>query len=453
MSIFLIMGLFIGPIVGGIYAHSDMSDQIEQNAVNVDTLPNTSQDSVRVLPRSVADQYSESSMQKPQYKITNSDITEVNGEYVWSYGIVPDNLVVALQGNQIGAMYTNMEGVEKNVTIDDNAIFKNGRGQMWFDSYTYQSVLSTPLKYHNWKTTFNTKHNEESYIVHSTTTHNWKFRLFPIPQPYAVPEHGSVEVMNTDGNIDSLSPDEAQEQEYLKGENFYPYHLTMFKIESTKYENGYFNKLFTKKGVLNTADLPEGGNSWPITVPTQDGNSTELKYFVAAGPAGSGSGVFEVWVFDGQTGDPQYQSYNNSQTGPGKAVKFVSQEPQVNRLSSAKVVAPVPIVNDGNLYWHTKVVPESDTGIIYTAFVNAQTGEVTLVEGTEQVYAFLTEEEVDSIQDDENETRSDSTRVTVVITDKNGEIQGTTNLTLPDGGSVELKVEDSNNETSDQSQD
>lgn len=447
----VVMALFVGPIMSGVYANEYMANQVQSNSEKLDTLPDTSKNHVRALPRSVADEYASSSMQKPQYKLTESDIAKVNGTYMWSYGVVPDTFFVSWFGNQNGALYVNMEQTSKEVTVEQTT-FTNGRGQLFFDSYVYQSVLKSPLKSHNWKTTFNGRYRGQSFMAHSTTTHDWKFSLFPIPQPYTVPEHGSVEVMYPNGTINSMSPQEAHQSEMLDGYNYYPYHLTMFKVNSMKYRHGALNKWFWKEDVLAIADLPEGGNNWPLTVPTQMGdNETQMSYFVATEPTGSGNGVYEVWVADGQTGELKVQRYSNSQIGPQKAVNFVSRQPEVNRLSNAKVVAPVPIVKNGTLYWHAKVVPSSHSGLIYTAFVNAETGDVTLVDSTEKIYAFLNQEEVEEIRQRNNQTQNksqDTMTVTVVVTNENGEITGTTNVTVPEGGSLEIKVDDSNKNNS-----
>lgn len=437
----LVLALIIGPMVGSLYAHTDRANDIEASATVSDTLPETSEEEVRVLPRSIADEYASSSMQKPQYRLTDSDITKVDGEYVWSYGVVPDAFAVAVTGNQFGSLYTDMGQIEKDVEIREDK-FKNGRGQLFTDSYMYRSTLKTPLKLHRWKTTFNSHYDGEAYMAHSTVGHSWKFRLLPLPQPYAVPNHGSVEIMDTDGNIDSLSPEQSTKDARLQGENYYPYEVAMFNINSMKYRNGILNKWFYKDEVLDVAELPEEGNQWPIVVPTSSGDGTELTYFIATEPTGEGSGVFEVWTLDGQTGEMSVKRYNEAQIGPQKAINFVSRQPDVNRLSSAQVVSPIPIVNEDTLYWHTKVVPSSNSGVIYTAFVNANNGDVTIVDTTEKVYKFLSESEIEDINDSDSEQYNGekTVTVTVVVTNNEGDIVGTREIEIPAGGDAQIEV-------------
>src|SRR6056297_403595 len=166
VGVFVVLGLVVGPVVSGAYAHSDVADRMQRQTTDLETLPNTSTENVRVLPRSVSDNYAQSSMQYPQYRLTGSDITYRNGSYAWSYGLAPDNLMVALTGQQKGALYVNMTTARKQVHVQETT-FSNGRGQLFFDSYKYQSVLHSPFKQHNWDTTFNARANGTSYIAHS----------------------------------------------------------------------------------------------------------------------------------------------------------------------------------------------------------------------------------------------------------------------------------------------
>lgn len=448
VGVFVLFGLVVGPAASGVYAHTYVADQVDADAERVDALPNTSKSNVRVLPRSVADTYAQSSMQYPQYRITTADIAYRNGSYRWSYGLVPDNLMVATFGNQKGALYVNMTTDAKDVEVEETR-FQNGRGQYVLDSYRLQSIIHAPLEKHDWTTTFNARGPDgDAYIAHSTITYEWHVRLLPFPQIFAVPTHGAVEVTRPDGSVQSFSPSEAANASLLRGQNVYPYQLAMYRVRSMQYQNGFLNKLLWKEDVLAIADLPEAGNDWPIVVPTGTDDAPATTYFVATEPTGSGNGVYEIWMVDGQTGAIAVQSYEDSQIGPRKAVDFVERRPAVNRLSSANAIAPVPVVKDGTLYWHVKVVSQSRSGILYTAFVNAESGDVTLVEGTREVYAFLSREEFQTVT---NRTTDDGSgvTVTVVVTDDSGEIVSTQNVTVPEGGRVEIAVEDEDDNATD----
>jgi hypothetical protein len=440
----LFMGLIVGPFISGVYAHEHVAEEIESSNPEIENLPSSTNESARILPRSVADKYSRSSMQKPQYQLGESDITRVNGTYRWSYPVKPDNIAVALLGEQNGAMYTNMGTMSKDTDIRENS-FENGRGQLLIDSYTYQSILKTPLKEHNFDTTFNTRHDGKSYIIHSTTVHKWEFRFLPIPHVYSVPRHGSVEIMDRDGHINSVSPEKARDVDALEGENFYPYHLSKFKINSMKYKNGYINYAFVKEDVLQITELPEEGNSWPLVVPLNK-TDPQLQYIIATEPAGSGSGVFEVWVIDGQTGEASVKNFEEAQIGPERAVEFVSRQPDVNRLSSSRQIAPIPTVINGSLNWHIKVVPNSETGVIYTAFVNSKSGNVVLYDDTPSVYSHLEgNQEQFRNQSKLAKSSSDGQPVRIVVTGRDGTVTRTSNISVPEGGSIKFDIGDTEN--------
>ena len=229
------MAFFVGPLVGGVYANVEMSDRVNENVV----------------------EFAESSMQEPRYRLTESDITQVNGSYVWSYGVVPDTLFISLTGNQNGALYVDMEQAEKSVDVVEDP-FNTGRGQLIFDSYWRQSILSNPFEKHQLDTVFNSQYNDESYIAHSTVTHEWQIRLFPIPMVYTIPEHGSVQIMDTTGEISVYTPDEAGELDQLHGENFYPYNLATFKVNSLQFEKGALSELPRPTQPSKTASLRTG---------------------------------------------------------------------------------------------------------------------------------------------------------------------------------------------------
>lgn len=437
----IVLGVLFGPAIGGVQTDVQLANQADANAETIAQLPNTSTENSRALPRSVADNYAQSSSQFPKYGLSESDITFQNGSYKYSYAIEPDNPATTLLGNQRGAMFVDMGTVGKEIEIT-NTTFKNGRGQSIVDSYRYQSVLENPLQHHKWDTTFNVNPDDgPAYIAHSTVTYDLKFALTPIPQVFSVPELGSVQLTYANGTRETLTPEEAADDERLEGQNYYPYGLSVRKVKATQYSKGILNKWTVKEGVLSIAELPEGGNEWPLVVPLEK-EAPNPTYFIATEPVGSGNGVFEIWTVDGKSGDMSVRKYDSAQIGPQKAVNFVENVPEVNRLSNAEAIAPVPIVSDGSLYWHTKVVPSSDSGVVYTAFVSSDTGEPTVVEGTTEIYRFLSQAEASELASGSNQstkTQSGST-MTVVVTNEEGEITGTRNITVPDGGGIEIDM-------------
>lgn len=446
LGIVVVMGLFAGPLVGRIYAHEHMAGAVQANAETVDTLPNSSKNHTRVLPRQVGDKYAQSSMQFPQFRTTASDIAYVNDTYTWSYGLAPDNPMVAWLGNQHGAVYVDMEQSEKRVSVRETE-FEHGVGQVFTDSFGYRTNLDRLDVNHHPDTRFVFERAGEAYIAQSYVTHDWQFRVFPLPQLYSVPRFGGVQVMDQAGSIRDIPAEKVDTADLLNGQSVYPYSLVRFKVTAMKYKKGALNKWFWKEDVLEMADLPADDNNWPVTIPTESDGGPELTHYVATEPTGSGSGVYEVWTFDGQTGDAAIMRYDDAQIGPQKATKFIRQHKDVARLNNVKAVEPVPVVRGDTLYWQVKVVPDSSNGLTYTGFVNANSGKTILVSKTNKVRAFVTGSDVNI--SDRNATDSDGsgTSVRLVVTGDDGDVVRRTNVTVPVNGSVNINISNSGEKT------
>lgn len=421
LVIALVMALFVGPMLGSVYTKEALADDMQANAATPDGLPETSTEHVRVLPRGVADRYATSSFQKPTHSLGESDIAYHDGRYTWSRPVAPEALGHVFRGNQEGAAFTDMERTEKHVDITDDS-FECGYGQMWFDDINWKLMTSKPFVQHNSNTGFVAAHDGEPYIARSYTTHEWHFGG-PIPQPYTVPKHSGVLVTDTDCNVDDVSAAEAADDPRLDGQNYYPYSLANLRVRAMQYEVGLWHKWFDRTGLPAMADLPSNaGNNWPVTVPIDGDDGPELAYFTATEPMGGGDGVFKVFVFDGQTGDAQVVTYDNTQIGPQRAADFVRKEnPRVNwatgESGTMQVTEPVPISQNGTLYWHVKVVPTDNTGISYTAFVNGETGTVTRVDGNDQIYAFVNQEVAEDLPTANETDDQGPTRTIAVIRD------------------------------------
>lgn len=399
LTVAVVLALLVGPFLSGVYAQEDIVTQQRFDEVSV--LPNTSDEHVRVLPRHVADTYADSSMQFPVYQLTRSDITYHDGHYTWSQGLAPDRITVALLGSQHGAFFTNMETQEKDVDIVENDI-SCGMGQLFTDSYAYRMNVKRFDVNHKPATAFNLQHNGELHIAQSYVSHEWRFgnpldgRL---PMPYVVPRYGGTLTIDGDCSVRDIPAADVPESNLLDNQSTYPYDLARFRVSSMQLSHGLLNAVFVGEDVPQIASTPGQGNSQPFTVPMAGG---DLSYFVAMEPSGSGTGIYQVYVLDAQTGDIQFVEYNETQTGPQRAADFVRREnPRVNwaqgESGTMTVSEPIPVVKDGVLFWHVRVVPTDGAGIAYTAFVNAKTSEVTEVSGDKEIYAFVRDGEVDNI--------------------------------------------------------
>jgi hypothetical protein len=204
---------------------------------------------------------------------------------------------------------------------------------------------------------------------------------------YSVPRFGGVALVDADCEITHLSPQEARTNDVLDGQRYYPYDLALRKVSSMQYQNGILNKWFTHRDQLEIADLPGEGNDQPFTVTTSEG----ITYVVAAEPWGDASGIYQLWTIDGRTGEmTRFRTdVQNAMLGPRKAANYVEQDnPRVN-WGSMSPSEPLPVVRNGTLWWEVRVVPDSSAGVTYTAFVNADSGNVVRYTSDEDVSAFI----------------------------------------------------------------
>jgi len=445
----MISTLLIGPFVASINTQTDLADDIESNAEGTNTtIPESSNDSVRVLPRTVADEYARSTLQTQKYGVGDSDPVYHNGDYQWGYPLEPDRVGVTFFGKQDGAVYVNMEQSSQNVTTVREERFDCGVGMLWFDSYNYKTTLDRLDVDRRQDSRFVFQGDDGNYrIAQSYVTHEWRFSLTPLPTVYSVPQYGGTQVADTNCNIESVSANEVSEYTHLDKQSTYPYDLAMYRVNSMQLTEGVFNKWFVGENVPEVAEVPGKGNSQPFTVPTEDG----LKMYVAAEPSGSGQGIYQIYIFDAQTGEIQRVEFDESRLGPQRAAdKLRTERPNVNWKSgesgTTEISEPIPVTKNGTLYWHVKAVPTDSIGISFSAFVNTETGAVTTIRNDKEIYAFVSRDEVRNMDDPTDNTTAENststTTVTVAVVNENGTVTRTEEVTLPENGSVEIEVED-----------
>lgn len=427
----LVMMLIVAPIASGIYAQQDIVNN--QEFAQTDSLDDTSTEHVRVLPQNVADTYAESANQLPKYQTGNSDIAYHDGNYTWAYPIVADRLFVSWRGTQWGAFYVGMEQTDRSVSRNEQSM-QNGLGQLFIDSFSWQTNAARYDVRHKPGTTFVFEHEGEQYIAKSYVRHEWKFRFAPIPQPYTVPKYGGTLVMDSDGNIEDLSPEEVQQSEKLRGQNTYPYDLARFRMTSMQLRNGVLNKWFVGDGVPKIADTgSQSDNSQPFAVPVDGEHGPELEYYIAATPAGSGDGIYQVYQIDGQSGSIEYVQFDDTRAGPSKAAGYTRSQNREPTWAidtdegSTQITEPIPLMIDDNLFWHMRVTPTDGSQISYTTFVDAQTGDVYRAESTAAIMSFIESEGTvaESNETDTGPSQDESEPAVTVHVISDGEVDRT----------------------------
>jgi hypothetical protein len=208
--------------------------------------------------------------------------------------------------------------------------------------------------------------------------------------------------------------------------------------DSLNYRNGTLNQLpviGSSQGVIGPASMPSGtGNSHPFIL---DMEGERLSYIYAMGPAGSGSGLAEVWLFDSRTGTPRQFQARETLKGPERAVdKARSAMLEVSWVGAgdgkdgnARVLEPVVTVVEGELWWHLKAAEAGEGLLLENANIFVRAGEtesdeqeIATLGGRQAVVEFISDGSVTDTGDppdtgNRNDTTEFSTDASLAVVD------------------------------------
>jgi hypothetical protein len=376
--VLLLAGLVVSPVAQAV-AGETMSDQTLAETERVAALDDVDAENPRIVTRAVAERYASNTLNRPQYRTADIDITVVDGTPYWAAPLAPDGLFNLLTKRQGGTVLVDMTTQQSNVRTVDGAM-EEGVGTLFVRNYRWH-LLKNGEYLVDYGDPRMVVHEGAQYIVvpYATPT----FHLAPIP--HSTPTWGGVALVDAEGSIEMLSPAEARSHPVLEGQQLYPERLARQKVAATKYRNGIVNTFTSHEDEIEVAPVPGARNEQPFFVLSEDGP----QYVVAVEPYGDAQGLREVWTVDGRTGAFEVYRPEESLFGPQKAADLVRQSsPQTdwNRFSPAE---PILTVVEDQEYWQVRVVPVDNSGIAYVAFVNAQTSDVTEFERTDAIERFL----------------------------------------------------------------
>ncbi|ERH04068.1 MAG: hypothetical protein J07HR59_01195 [Halorubrum sp. J07HR59] len=431
----VVAAVIIGAVYGlpaGMVEERTLAQDTMSDSVQVETFPDVNSENPRIVPKAVADVQTSGSVSYRQHRLGTSDIARTeDGRLAWSYAIQPGPFQVRLTGNQRGVLLSDMTAIENRETqAFDEKPFAIGQGMFFHRSADWN------LKKGDFWTQYRDDpaefvHDGEAYMVYPKTGHEW--RLTPIP--HTVPVWDGVGLIHQDGTIEHLSPAEAQESEILDGQRLYPVYNAQRRASSLEFRNGIINRLpvvGTFRGVVEPARLPAGaGNEQPFVI---DLEGETMSYVMAMEPNGRNTrGLDEVWFFNAETGESQFfGTGDDTLLGPQRAMGIVrSEDTRTDWVAGSQsgqfqVVEPVPVVIDGELWWHSKVVPVDQTDVTRNVFVSASGGTAVELSKTTAVVEFMTGKNLESIDDADQvgtEPAEDNPDVAyfVVVTDENGD--------------------------------
>ncbi|MFD1634544.1 ABC transporter permease [Haloplanus ruber] len=378
LAVFLLV-LVVGSGITGLLAGERLGKSTLDAATTADSLDETNSQMPRVVPKSVAARYASNTLNFPQYRISGSDVTVNNGTPYWSYALAPDGAYNHFTKRQHGTVLIDMtqQNAEVRTVTDD---LERGIGPAFYNNYRFE-LLKRGQYLVDYGDPFMVVNEGEQYIAvpYTTPTFHW------VPLPYTTPEWGGVALIDSDGNVEDLSPAEARSHSALEEQRLYPSALARKKVATTKYRRGIVNTFTSHEDEIEVAPVPGANNDQPFLVFTEDGP----EYIVAVEPYGEAQGLKEVWTVDSRTGDYEMYTPDRSLFGARKATDYVRQAARTTDWNRFSPSEPIPVVVDGQLYWQVRVVPSDSSGIAYIAFVNARSSDVREVSTTREVVAFL----------------------------------------------------------------
>ena len=423
----------VAPLVlGGAFAQEHVAHNLAVQ--DVDSLPEIDDDRPRVLPKSVARQYAENSLQYPRYRLTEADIAMRDGSPAWAFGLAPDGGINNLLLVGKGAAFVDMTTQSKRVEIaefDQRVGFGFGLagGEGIVSKYRWRLLKEEFLVRYTDPVMLD--HEDGLYMAVPYVSYEHHVRLLPFPTMYTTPHWGGVALVAPDGSTTHLSPAEARQHPVLQGQRLFPFELAKYYVEAQRYQHGILNKWFVHEDELEVAPVPGAENEQPFLAVTERG----IQYFVAAEPYGDAQGIYQIWMFDARRGTAErYQlPVDSALMGPRRAADFVRKANDRTDWDRFSPAEPVPAVINETLYWQVRVVPSDSSGIAFTAFVDAESGDVYTFSTDERIREFL----AGSVAEDRtDEPETSEAAIVITIRDANGEVVNT--VTVERGQSVEI---------------
>lgn len=387
--------LIMFALMNGAYVSCYLAETLEVE--EIEELPAIDESFVRTIPMKVGDKYASDACQFPQHRPkTPPDITMVGNNPYWTYVLVPDGFVNGYNIKSTGIVLIDMSTIEKNIIVKkisfkyapDQEIEDNIYWQIHSRNYWINCERPMALCYQN-------NNSEEYYLVVPYIDYETKF-TFPIW--YRVPKWGGVFLVNSEGDIQDLSPEQARNHPVLKGQKIFPEKLVSEYVNSQKYwkaKDSWWdatqNVWFSHDQEIEITDVSEQGNQQPFLLKTVEG----FKWTVSTEPWGEAHGIYRIYLIDGRDENVKIQvkKYDGGQEiGPVKACDYIRKKNPMVDWSLFEPIEPIPVTPNGKLYWEVRVVPSDGSGVSYVAFVDPKTDEVYEFEKTEDIRAFMRQE-------------------------------------------------------------
>ncbi len=318
VGVLFVLSILIS-IPAGLLEQRTLAEQTMIEAEEVEKFPQANPENPRVVPRQVADITTRGSVSYRQHRLGPSDIARMeNGALAWSYAIQPDGFRNMLIENQRGVLVTDMTQMDDRQIQVYEEDFEFGEGMLLHRSADWNLKKTDYIaKYDDRPVEFS--HNGSPYMYYPKTGHEWHLAPFP----HTTPTWTGGALVHPDGEIEHLSPTEAQSHPVLEGQRLYPVTVTRAEMGSLGFRNGIINQLSivgAHEGEVEMARLPSGvDNAQPFVI---DLEGERMAYVTALEPYGEDTrGLDEVWFANAETGEYTFFGTDEETlTGPERAM-------------------------------------------------------------------------------------------------------------------------------------
>lgn len=366
-----IAAMIASPILTGraIYEHYSFG--------TADGLPEVGQ--VRVMPKQVAEQLASAGWNSPTEKLVDGHIIRTpEGNLAWSFEQAPSTFIRQWTQKAEGGATLDASITERKLATYTEDFKVSPSLKMW-----------RKLTWKAYKTHFFTDVAEQVFIVGRDgepllVAPYIKYEGFPI----RVPVLGGVYVLHPEGEMEDLSPEEAAKRpEIAESGRLFPESLARRIMDSYKYKNGIWNRLFIHKEQTEIADSEiadnEDGEVADNPQPyLMDFGEQGTKWVATAQPYGHAHATNGVFITDTITGETELwrTPQDSALTGNTRAVEIVRglSIPGVS-FDEYEAVEPRPLIIGGKLMFLVSVIPNSGNTVTKSVIVDAERNKAVAI--------------------------------------------------------------------------